>query len=281
MLAAGRGSRFGGAKQWQLLPGLNRTLLEFNLDAAVEYGFRDLVVVVADGEEVAARDRLEGRLPDEVSLQTPVQRPVDLPRQTNAPIGSRDRPWGTGHALWAAREAIDRPFAVINADDYYGPDTFEKLGKHLRESPGWALAAFRLEDTLSPHGGVNRALCRVDDAGYLTGLQEWTSILNDRGTLRGIGADGETARVDPTARVSMNAWALRPECLPLLEHGLRSFIADRPGETQEYYLPDAIEGSVTRGDASVRVLEVEGNWLGITYQEDVERVARELSRDAR
>ncbi len=169
---------------------------------------------------------------------------------------------------------------LINADDYYGPRVFERLAAHLRAAPGWAVAAFRLADTLTPHGPVNRALCDVGAGNRLEDLREWTSIRCDGRRLLGTGPDGKTVALDSDRRVSMNAWALRPDVFPVLELGLVEFLSGRPGGPDEYHLPDAIARAVRSGARSVSVIDAGERWLGITYPEDIERIAQTLSEQS-
>ena len=193
----------------------------------------------------------------------------------------REKPLGTAHAAWAARGAIDGPFVLINADDYYGVGVFKRLAAHLRNETGWALAGYRLADTLTPRGGVNRAVCDIGPGGRLRDLREWRSVRRDGPALAGVGPDGTLAEIDPDTRVSMNAWALRPDVFPVLEQGLIEFVSRRPREQDEYDLPEAIASAVRTGARTVHVLEAGERWLGITYREDVDRVARALSGDER
>jgi NDP-sugar pyrophosphorylase family protein len=277
VLAAGRGTRFGGFKQWAVLPGLGRTLLEFNLIDAAHAGFSRIVLVLHPEGIEAVQTRLLPRLRTDQSIELCVQRLGDLPAGYAGHVGSRRRPWGTGHALWATRNVCQGPFAVINADDYYGPQSFQLLAGHMRQSSDWCVVTYRLAETLSPHGGVNRALCEIDREGYLQAIEEWTGISLYDGMLRGVPPHGQVAEIAADREVSMNAWGFGPDLFDLLEKGLSEFLSGGPKEDAEYHLPDQIHCATSCGAARVKVLKTTERWLGVTYNEDLLHVRDELA----
>lgn len=277
VLAAGRGTRFGGFKQWAILPGLGRTLLEFNLIDAAHAGFSRIVLVLNPEGIEAVQTRLLPRLRTDQSIALSVQRLEDLPAECAGHVGSRRKPWGTGHALWATRNVCQGPFAVINADDYYGPQSFQLLAAHMRQSSDWCVVTYRLAETLSPHGGVNRALCETDREGYLQAIEEWTGISLHDGVLKGVPPNGRIAEIAVEQAVSMNAWGFGPEIFDLLEKGLREFLSGRPKEDAEFLLPDQIHCATSCGVARVKVLITTERWLGVTYNEDLLHVRDELA----
>jgi hypothetical protein len=204
----------------------------------------------------------------------------DLPEGFAVPEG-RKKPWGTGQAVLACRELLKEPFAVINADDYYGKEAFLKMYRFLQEnrhkeaSYCFAMAGFILKNTLSENGGVTRGICSVDETGYLTGIQETPDI---RMTPQGI-VSGE-AVLDPESYVSMNMWGFLPGFLPLLEEGFREFL-QKPGaepEKCEFLIPIYMGKLLQERRVSVRVLETRDRWFGVTYREDKDAVAEAFEK---
>jgi hypothetical protein len=191
----------------------------------------------------------------------------------------RLKPWGTGHAALAAKDAVATPCAVINADDFYGREAFASLAMALDEEPGdpptHALVAYRLRDTLSEHGGVARAVCRVD-AGFLEAIEEYTGIERSGGSLSGTGARGE---VDFTGDepVSLNLWGFSPGIFPLLADRFAEFLRERGEDLNaEFYVPRAINGLIAARRIRVRLVPTSSRWFGITYREDAPRVRERL-----
>ncbi|HUP24192.1 MAG TPA: NTP transferase domain-containing protein [Thermoanaerobaculia bacterium] len=271
VLAAGIGSRFGGDKQLVAVgPGVE-TLLDYTLFDAARAGFARAVLVVRpemdDGFRRCAEARYRGRIAVQVVEQTLEASPLG---GGEPPLG-RHKPWGTAHAVLAAEQAVRGPFAVVNADDFYGAEAFEAAARFLREgptasgSPAWALAAYRLGDTLSKEGAVNRALCRVDDAGCLVDLQE-----------RSLGMPDAAGEGD--SLVSMNFWCFDRTVFDLLRTGFADFVATADLQHDEYRLPDALRAGIARRKARVRLLRHGGRWFGLTYPQDVAIVRERLRR---
>jgi dTDP-glucose pyrophosphorylase len=304
-LAAGLGSRFGGgsAKQTAGLGPAGETLLDYAVHDALAAGFGRLVCVIrpemAEDFERALGARLRLRLPVDYAFQ----RLDDLPAGHLPPPG-RSRPWGTGHAVWSCRQLIDGPFAVINADDFYGRNSFAMLAEQLRNrAPDeWSLIAFRLGRTLSPHGPVSRGLCQVDEAGWLRGIHERGGIAaGDDGR---IWASAERSPLSAEAPVSLNLWGLTPAVFAEIESALARFLdglegppragaPDRaaasttaasatpasttpPSTTAELFLPAVVAGAVDGGRARVRLRVSPDAWLGVTHPQDADRVRRGL-----
>ncbi len=265
ILAGGIGRRFGGAKQFTPVAPDGATLLEATLRDARRAGCRRGVVVTAPGGEASALELFAARPIDGMEVTAVPQRPDDLPLD---PGVDRDRPWGTAHALWAARDAVDGPFLLFNADDHYGPGAPAALMTALpddADAPTFALLGYPLGATLSRSGTVSRALCRVVD-GCLKGMREHPAVDPQ-------GRSGDEA-LPLDAPVSMNAWAFTPDVFPLLEEALRTFLADPEGEC---YLPTAVDDAVKTGRVIVRVADAPDPWCGLTWPEDRRRVARRLA----
>lgn len=254
ILAAGFGRRFGGDKQLAPVGPEGQPLLWYALHDAMLAGFTQAVLVIRDGLEAPLRRQLrEAPLPIQFALQ-----------ETRTPT-----PWGTAHALLAAAPLLVEPFMVINADDYYGRESYRVIAEFLSRPPSgpmpeFALAAFPLGATLSPHGPVNRAICQVDAYGYLTGLEEQLGLVR------------ESLRLPLDTPVSMNCWGFRPAILPLLK---ARFDECSPGDyKEEFMLPDEIGTLVRAGVVRVRVLAAPGPWFGLTHPGDLEPLAAHLSR---
>jgi hypothetical protein len=282
ILAAGRGSRFGGLKQLAPLGPGGETLLDYSLHDARRAGFGPVVFIIRRAFAEEFRQRVGARLPRGVEAHYVFQELDELPAGFTPPPG-RGKPWGTAHAVWCARAALDRPFAVINADDFYGADSFQKLAQFLAAadppSAHWAMAGFRLGRTLSEHGAVSRGICRVDAAGLLATIDEQTALEADPATggARAKRTDGGWTQFPAATIVSMNCWAFTPALFPLLETELEKFLRARGGEAQsECYLPAAVGALVDSGQAQVRVLPTAAQWFGLTHRDDQPRVQAAL-----
>jgi UTP-glucose-1-phosphate uridylyltransferase len=272
VLAAGLGSRYGGLKQIDPVGPSGETLLDYAVFDALRAGFDRVVFVIREDFAEAFRSRViakyAGRARTDVVFQS-----LDLLPAGCTPPPDRQKPWGTGHAVWCAGPALRDNFAVINADDFYGPDAFRQLGAFLAgQSPArarFALAGFRLADTLSEHGTVARGVCTVEQ-GRLRSIVERTDIAP--------AAIGPGREYSGDEVVSMNCWAFTPALFPLLEARLAEFLRARGAEPgAEFYLPSAVSALIPGGLAEVAVLPAAGPWFGVTYREDRPRVAAALA----
>jgi NDP-sugar pyrophosphorylase family protein len=265
VLAAGRGSRYGGLKQIDPVGPSGETLLDYAVFDARRAGFARVVFVIRREFEEAFRAAVAAKYAGRVAVDFVFQSADDLPPGSAA--APRERPWGTGHALWCARGALAGPFAVVNADDFYGAASYGRLAAFLRGAGDgrFALVGFRLAQTLSEAGTVSRGLC-VERGGRLVSVTEEPAI--------GKGDVGPGRRFSGQEIVSMNFWGFTPEIFAGLESGLRSFLAEKGSDPRaEFYLPAAVSKLVADGAASVEVLPSEDAWFGITYPEDRPRVA--------
>lgn len=266
ILAAGLGSRYGDTKQVAGIGPNGEWLLEYAIHDALAAGFTQIVMVIRESLRESLQARLAQHLQGRAALHFVVQTLDKVPAGCRVP-GDRNKPLGTGHALWCCAPLLQGPFAVINADDYYGRDAFHLLAAHFRNSAQPAMVGYRLAATLSNHGGVNRGICRVDAHGQLKDVTEFTDIAEREGILTGMAPDGVRATLAPDAVVSLNCWGLLPELLPDLEAGLREFLA-RAGATDEYFLPHAIAVHLAQRRQSLSVLASDDTWLGLTYPGD-------------
>lgn len=274
IMAAGIGSRFGGGiKQLEPVGPNGEIIMDYSIHDAIEAGFNRIVFIIrrdieADFREVIG-DRIEAVCQKYgVSVGYAFQSLEDVPAGVTVPEG-RSKPWGTGQAVLCAKELVDCPFAVINADDYYGKEAFVKIHDFLcaEHRPGeYCMAGFILKNTLSENGGVTRGLCQVDGKGCLTNVTETRNIVK---TPDGAQVNGE--KIDPDTYVSMNMWGLGPEFMETLREGFEEFFRGAAQEDplkSEYLLPIYIGQLLQRGKVSVRVLETKDKWFGVTYRED-------------
>lgn len=272
ILAAGMGSRFGGLKQVQPVGPHGELIIEYSIFDALRAGFDRLVLVIrrdieADFRATIGR-RLESRMAVEYVFQELNDVPPALSRASSLP--QRTKPWGTGHAVLAARDAVKRPFAVINADDFYGAAGYRALAGHFAGSNSYALVGYPLRQTLSEHGTVSRGLCSIDAPGRLLRITELTKIEKTAGGARYTDADGITHRLTGEETVSMNFWGFTPAVFPQLEQLFGEFLAARGADPKaEFYLPTALSDLNQRGAAEIALLRSEDAWFGITYREDL------------
>jgi hypothetical protein len=272
ILAAGMGSRYGGLKQLDPVGPNGETILDYSLYDAQRAGFSRIVFVIRESFAEAFEARLAERWPD-LNVACVFQEIDDLPRNMRPPA-DRVKPWGTGHAVLVARDAVTGPFAVINADDYYGPSAFQQLAKFLsapngNDDLGVAMVAYRLAQTLSDSGPVSRGLCSVTDAN-LAVLEELTNIQRQEdGAIR--SADGR--ELAESAPVSMNCWGFPKTFFRELDHQFRNFIQlNCENATAEFYLPASVNHVLTMKKGTVGVLESPEQWFGVTYPQDRDAV---------
>ena len=284
IMAAGIGSRFGGGIK-QLAPvGLNgEIIMDYSIHDAIEAGFNKIVFIIRkdikDEFKEAIGDRIEKICRDlDVEIAYAYQELNELPEGVELPAG-RTKPWGTGQAVLACKEVLNEPFAVINADDYYGKEAFVKLHDFLvgytpEKANQFCMAGFILKNTLSENGAVTRGICETNKDGYLTAVHETSNIIK---TAEGaaVDEDGTLTPVDAESYVSMNMWGLTPEFMKRLEDGFVEFFEITPQEKllkAEYLLPIYIGELLQNGKVSVKVLDSHDKWFGVTYKEDKESV---------
>lgn len=273
ILAAGIGSRFGGVKQLERVGPCGEIIMDYAVRDAVEAGFGKIVFLIRkdidrDFREIIG-DRIERWCADRgVEVAYAYQEKNDLPEGFACPKDRR-RPWGTGQAVLACRNVVDGPFAVCNADDYYGKQAFRDIFAHLQKEQDWCLAGFLLKNTLSSFGGVTRGICCVDDEGKLTGVTE----------TRNIRVCDLDAVLDPYSCVSMNMWGFTPELFDALQEKFVSFLQTYGAELdREFLLPEVVDELLQEGRAEVRVLPTADHWYGVTYRQDIPGVREALAK---
>lgn len=289
IMAAGLGSRFGGGIK-QLEPvGLNdEIIMDYSIHDAIEAGFNKIIFVIREDIEKDFRERIGRRL-ESILRKIDVEICYAFQDMNNVPGDvpvRRTKPWGTGQAVLAAKDLIHEPFAVINADDYYGKEAFCKLHDWLilnHEKEAIAMAGFKLKNTLSENGGVTRGICQVEEGhAHIVDVVETSNIIM---TETGVEADGVT--LNPVSYVSMNMWGFPvkegcvPEYLNILEEGFKKFfdndVLENPLKA-EYLLPIHIGGLLRDGKCTVKVLETKDKWFGVTYKEDKELVVNNFKK---
>lgn len=266
VLAAGMGSRYGGLKQIDPVGPGGETVLDYAVFDALRAGFTRVVFVIRRDFEALFREKIGARYAGRAAVDYVFQSLDALPPGFTPPAG-REKPWGTGHAVWCARAALGENFAVINADDFYGADSFAQLARFLTAARGgdFAMVGFRLANTLSEHGVVSRGVTAAGPDLELRSIVEHTGIAPEE--------VGPGRKFSGEEIVSMNCWGFTPALFAGLDAQFREFLAARGGEAKsEFYLPAAVSAMIGRGEAKVRVLPTASTWFGVTYREDKPRV---------
>ncbi len=283
VLAAGLSTRYGELKQLVPVGPSGEALMDYGIYDAVRAGFNRVVLVTRRELEESLREHVVGVFGDEIEIAVAYQELEALPQGYWVP-GGRSKPWGTGHAVLAAAGEVQEPFVALNADDFYGADALASLGGHLRDAAGsegnlFAAAGYSILDTLSPHGGVSRAVCEVDADGYLLRVTEVKKIAEDDGVLAGVTVNGERYVLGGDETVSMNIWAATPPAFPLLQAEFAGFLEEHGGDVDaEFLLSTAVNELIEQNRVRVKVIPAAGPWLGVTYQEDRPYVMEQLAR---
>lgn len=279
IMAAGIGSRFGGGiKQLAPIGPNGEIIIDFSIYDAIETGFDKIVFVIRKDLEKDFKEVIGNRIEKYVEVAYVYQELDDIPEEYRGKFSGRAKPWGTGQAILCCKDAVDSPFLVINADDYYGKSAFREAYDYLTSIPDTdkiqvCMVSFVLKNTLSDNGGVTRGLCTVDDNGMLAGITETHDIEKD-GSRAVIRQGAKENVLNPETPVSMNMWGLTPPFFHILETGFSRFLAETPAEDlkAEYLLPTIIGELLEAGKISVKVLRSEDQWFGVTYKEDREAV---------
>lgn len=278
IMAAGIGSRFGGGiKQLEPVGPMGQIIMDYSIHDALEVGFDKIVFIIRRDLDEDFREIIGKRIEKLCRVEYAYQELDDLPEGFSC--GNRTKPWGTGQAILAAKGLVNEPFAVINADDYYGKEAFKLLYDFLKtpkKNPfDFCMAGFILKNTLSDNGGVTRGICRVDENNMLIGVDETHNIVKVNGGAAVSDGD-KLIPLNADSRVSMNMWGLTPEFIDYLEDGFKEFLTNlKPDDIKtEYLLPIIIDKLLKEGKATVRVLETHDKWFGVTYKEDKDAVVK-------
>jgi len=272
VLAAGMGSRYGGLKQIDPMGPSGETILDYSVFDAIRAGFGKVVFIIRPDFEKDFRERIAAKFAGRIDVGFAFQTIDKLPAGFAVPAG-REKPWGTTHAILCARDAVDTPFAVINADDFYGQDSYAALGRYLsglsNASTAYAMVGFTLKNTLSEHGTVARGVCQTDASGKLTDIQELTKIAKLAKGAEHHGEDGTFVALTGDEPVSMNMWGFTPAIFPQLDADFRSFLTAKGNEMKsEAYIPLSVGSLIRDGQATCQVLRSDSTWFGVTYRED-------------
>jgi hypothetical protein len=251
------------------------TVLDYSVYDAIRAGFKRVVFIIREDFAEAFREGVGARFEGKIEVDYVFQKLDDLPEGFSIPEG-REKPWGTTHAIRAARDAVAGPFAVINADDFYGSDSYQRIASYFKEaatsSDGishYAMVGYHITKTLSDHGDVNRGICS-DDGGFLTDVDEVTEIKREEdGKIHGNGLDGNRREVPESAVASMNFWGFGQEFFTQLENHFIEFLNERGSEMKsECYIPTLVDELIRNGKADCKVLETTSSWFGVTYPDD-------------
>ena len=278
VMAAGMGSRYGGLKQIAPVDDAGHVIIDFSIYDAIRAGFGSVVFIIKPELEKDFRNTIGARVTAHIPVEYAHQTLDRLPEGFTVPEG-RVKPWGTGHAVLCARGCIDGPFAVINADDFYGRTAFSAIHDFLissGEANEHAMVGYRLCNTLTENGSVSRGVCKVGEDGCLREIVERTRIEARPGGAAFTEDDGRTYNPLPADAVtSMNLWGFRPSILPAMERRFALFLENTmPGNPlrSEFYLPSVPDALIHAGEARVRVLSTDERWFGVTYPGDMEAV---------
>jgi dTDP-glucose pyrophosphorylase len=269
ILAAGMGSRYGGLKQIDGIGPNEEPIIEYSIYDAIQSGFGKIVFVIRQEFDEAFRSRFS-KFEDMIDIAYAYQ-PVQVELE-GVDLVERQKPWGTSHAVLVAQEFINEPFAVINADDYYGNNSFKIMVDFLQNdcSPSvMSMLGYVLDNTLSEYGTVNRGVCEVNESGHLIEVIERTKIAKVDGKVEyNVGEDGG-AELNPKASVSMNYWGFHPSIFAEIEQGLHAFMKVNAQDPKaEYYIPNIVTDKINDGTMVVKVIPTTDTWFGVTYKED-------------
>ena len=272
ILAAGMGSRYGGLKQVDKLGTSGETILEYSIFDAIKAGFGKVVFVIRKDIEKEFKAAFGDKFSDKIKVEYVFQEIDALPEGFKLPSG-RTKPWGTAHATLMAKDAIKEPFAVINADDFYGADAFKTIATFFNslcsETNVYSMVGYRLANTLSDFGTVSRGICSQDADNNLTTVVERTSIQRFDETIKFIDENGEKKELNDDDIVSMNFWGFTPSYFAYAEEQFKVFL-DKQGneEKSEFYIPTVANNLIVSGEINLKVLKSSAKWFGVTYKED-------------
>lgn len=281
ILAAGMGSRYGGLKQLDTFSEQGDTILDFSIYDAIRAGFGKVVFIIRKSIEEDFRAFFDVKFKGKIEVDYVFQEVENIPERFRA--NERVKPWGTGHALLMAKEAISENFAVINADDFYGAEAFEEMAKSLKDldknATEFKMMGYLLKNTVSEHGFVSRGECQVDANNYLTSITERTHIEKIDGVLKFKDSDGVLKEIAEDTVVSMNYFGFTPKYFELSSSLFETFLeANYMDPKAEFFIPSIVNYIITNGIGSMEVLSSNARWFGVTYKEDKEYVTSEIRK---
>lgn len=281
VLAAGMGSRYGGLKQLDSVGPNGETVIDYSVFDAIRAGFNKVVFIIREDFKEEFKLSIGEKFKDRIEVEYAFQKLDELPPGYTIP-NDRTKPWGTGHAILSAMQTVRDPFAVINADDFYGQLAYQKIYNYLSETPVDALPAnycmvgYPLKNTLSEHGSVSRGICSVSEDDKLNSVRELTHIVKKHSeTFNEVNGEKESLTGDEV--VSMNMWGFSPQVFIQLERLFSEFLKENLNVlSSEFYIPFAVDNLIQSGTATVEVLETTEKWFGVTYQEDKVQVQKAI-----
>jgi len=280
ILAAGMGSRYGGLKQLDGVGPSGETIMDYSIFDAIRAGFGKVVFVIRHDFEQDFREKVLSKYESHIPVEVCFQTLTSLPEGFTCPEG-RTKPWGTNHAMLMAKDIIKEPFAVINADDYYGRNAFEVLAEDLTKLNGkqneYSMVGYRVGNTLSEHGTVNRGVCTADADNCLTGVVERINICRNEAGKIVFPKEAPVGELSENAPVSMNMWGFTPDYFDYSEKYFVDFLRDHINEEKsEFFIPIVVNDLIVKGKAKVRVLDTTSRWFGVTNKEDRPAVVAKL-----
>lgn len=281
IMAAGMGSRYGGIKQLDTVGPNGEIIMDYSIYDAISAGFNKVVFILRKELERDFKDIIGKRIEKLLKVEYVFQETDLLPDGYNPQTG-RTKPWGTGHAIYCCKDAIQEPFMVINADDYYGKEAFSLIYNFLNSEANnpdlYCMAGFILGNTLSENGSVTRGVCKTDNDGYLVDIIETSGIRKEGNKVKAIDNKGRDIELDINSIASMNMWGFKPSIFEELERGFKEFLSTISAEDikKEYLLPDVVGDLVHRDKAKVKVLNTSDRWFGVTYKEDKDYVVESI-----
>jgi UTP-glucose-1-phosphate uridylyltransferase len=281
ILAAGLGSRYGGIKQMDKLGPSGESIIDYSIYDAIRAGFGKVVFVINKKIENDFKEIFEPKLKGKIKTEYVLQKVDNLPTGFKAPE-NRKKPWGTAHAILAAKDVINKPFAVINADDFYGKNSYKAIVNFFannQKETKFCMVGFQLGKTISESGTVSRGVCSIDKDAYLTKVVEHTMIQKVGNNIEFINDDNEINSLKKDMVVSMNFWGFTPLIFKFIYDGFKDFLKDNiDNPTSEYYIPTIVSDLIASNVTTVSVLENTDQWFGITYQEDRSSVVKSLNQ---
>tara|TARA_Y100000780_G_scaffold82180_1_gene74298 strand:+ start:622 stop:1479 length:858 start_codon:yes stop_codon:yes gene_type:complete len=273
-MAAGMGSRYGGLKQLDAIGPSGETIIDYSVYDAIKAGFTKVVFIIRKDFEQEFKSKITDKYEGQIQVEFAFQDLNDLPDEFTCPE-SREKPWGTGHAIFSARNIINEPFVAINGDDFYGRESFKVVADYYRKGANsFSMVAFKLDKTLSSFGGVTRGLCTVNDEKLNTVIETADLEKTDYGV-----SSNRDIELDGTEPVSMNVWGFTPILFKYLEEKFVEFLSENGTEMKsEYLIPSVVNELIQSGQETVHVLRSGATWFGVTYKEDKPYVEGEIEK---
>lgn len=281
VLAAGMGSRYGGLKQLDGLGPNGETIMDYSIYDAIKAGFGKIVFVIRTSFEKDFKTVVVDKFKDLIDTDIVFQEINKVPEGSTY-TAEREKPWGTNHAVLMGKDAINEPFAVINADDFYGQESFAILADFLRSVEGkqneYCMIGYRVGNTLSESGSVSRGVCVVDENNLLQNVVERTSIEEKGGKINFLDENGDEVSIEPNTPVSMNMWGFTPDYFQYSEEYFKEFLAENGQKLKsEFYIPLAVNNLIVNKKATCKVLDTPSKWFGVTYAEDRSQVVLKIN----